>query len=107
MDPGIWLPIITPFRRDRVDVDALPYLADMYPRTEISGFVALGTTGEAALLSRTERVSVLNALSMSSAKDCRCSWAPTLRRLPRFRAVLRLPRSSGRAMAFRSGGAGD
>ncbi|MEX3855571.1 4-hydroxy-tetrahydrodipicolinate synthase [Paraburkholderia youngii] len=62
MYSGVWLPIVTPFRRGRVDIDALQYLADMYLRTEISGFVALGTTGEAALLSQTERASVLDAL---------------------------------------------
>ena len=62
MYSGIWLPIITPFRHGRLDFDALQYLADLYLRTEISGFVALGTTGEAALLSPSERVSVLQAL---------------------------------------------
>jgi 4-hydroxy-tetrahydrodipicolinate synthase len=62
MYSGIWLPIVTPFRNGKVDIDALQYLADTYLRTEISGFVALGTTGEAALLSQTERISVLHAL---------------------------------------------
>ncbi|WP_431823456.1 4-hydroxy-tetrahydrodipicolinate synthase family protein [Burkholderia sp. F1] len=62
MSSGIWLPLVTPFRKGKVDIDALQYLADTYLRTEISGFVALGTTGEAALLSRTERLSVLHAL---------------------------------------------
>ncbi|QCP54990.1 4-hydroxy-tetrahydrodipicolinate synthase [Trinickia violacea] len=62
MYSGIWLPIITPFRNGKVDIDALQYLADTYLRTEISGFVALGTTGEAALLSLSERISVLHAL---------------------------------------------
>jgi 4-hydroxy-tetrahydrodipicolinate synthase len=63
MYSGIWLPIITPFRNAEVDFDALQRLADYYLRTEISGFVALSTTGEAALLSETERVTVLQALA--------------------------------------------
>ncbi|HEY3598629.1 MAG TPA: 4-hydroxy-tetrahydrodipicolinate synthase [Paraburkholderia sp.] len=62
MYSGIWLPIVTPFRNGEVDIDALQRLADYYLRTEISGFVALGTTGEAALLSESERVTVLQAL---------------------------------------------
>lgn len=62
MYSGIWLPIVTPLRDGRVDVDALQRLADYYLRTEISGLVALGTTGEAALLSESERVTVLEAL---------------------------------------------
>jgi 4-hydroxy-tetrahydrodipicolinate synthase len=64
MFSGIWLPIVTPLRSGKVDVDALQRLADHYlRRTEISGFVALSTTGEAALLSEVERVTVLQALT--------------------------------------------
>jgi 4-hydroxy-tetrahydrodipicolinate synthase len=63
MYSGIWLPIVTPLRSGKVDIDALQRLADHYLRTEISGFVALSTTGEAALLSEVERVTVLQALT--------------------------------------------
>ena len=63
MFSGIWLPIVTPFRNGEVDVDALQHLADYYLRTEISGFVALSTTGEAALLQESERLTVLQALT--------------------------------------------
>ncbi|MGF6998386.1 4-hydroxy-tetrahydrodipicolinate synthase family protein [Paraburkholderia sp. GAS32] len=63
MFSGIWLPIVTPFRNGEVDVDALQRLADYYLRTEISGFVALSTTGEAALLQESERLTVLQALT--------------------------------------------
>jgi 4-hydroxy-tetrahydrodipicolinate synthase len=63
MYSGIWLPLVTPFRNGEVDTDALQRLADHYLRTEISGFVALGTTAEAALLTETERVTVLQAVS--------------------------------------------
>jgi 4-hydroxy-tetrahydrodipicolinate synthase len=63
MYSGIWLPLVTPFRNGEVDVDALQHLAAYYLHTEISGFVALGTTGEAALLSETERVTVLQAIT--------------------------------------------
>ncbi|MFM0741237.1 4-hydroxy-tetrahydrodipicolinate synthase [Paraburkholderia xenovorans] len=63
MFSGIWLPIITPLRHGEVDVDALQRLADHYLHTEISGFVALSTTGEAALLHEAERLIVLQALT--------------------------------------------
>ncbi|MFM0247822.1 dihydrodipicolinate synthase family protein [Paraburkholderia sediminicola] len=61
MFSGIWLPIVTPLRHGEVDVDALQRLADYYLSTEISGFVALSTTGEAALLQESERLTVLQA----------------------------------------------
>jgi 4-hydroxy-tetrahydrodipicolinate synthase len=63
MYSGIWLPLVTPMRNGEVDIDALQHLANYYARAEISGLVALGTTGEAALLSETERVTVLQAIT--------------------------------------------
>lgn len=62
MYSAIWLPIVTPFRNGRVDANALQHLADHYLTTEVSGFIALGTTGEAALLDHHERTTVLQAL---------------------------------------------
>jgi 4-hydroxy-tetrahydrodipicolinate synthase len=62
MVSGIWLPIVTPFKGGQVDTDALQRLADHYLDTELSGFIALGTTGEAALLDHSERLRVLQAL---------------------------------------------
>ncbi|HEX7911013.1 MAG TPA: 4-hydroxy-tetrahydrodipicolinate synthase [Paraburkholderia sp.] len=63
MFSGIWLPIVTPLRNGEVDIDALQRLVDYYLHTEISGFVALSTTGEAALLQEAERLAVLQALT--------------------------------------------
>jgi 4-hydroxy-tetrahydrodipicolinate synthase len=63
MYSGIWLPLVTPFRAGKVDVDALQTLTDHYMRMGISGLVALGTTGEAALLSEVERATVLQAIT--------------------------------------------
>src|ERR1700731_4882834 len=62
MMSGIWIPLVTPFKNGLVDTDALQHLAEHYLKTDISGFIALGTTAEAALLSRGERLSVLHAL---------------------------------------------
>ncbi|QBR01739.1 4-hydroxy-tetrahydrodipicolinate synthase [Paraburkholderia pallida] len=63
MYSGVWLPLVTPFRRGKVDVAALQALTDHYARSGIAGFVALGTTGEAALLSDLERATVLQAIT--------------------------------------------
>ncbi len=63
MFSGIWLPIVTPLCNGEVDIDALQRLADYYLHTDISGFVALSTTGEAALLQESERLAVLQALT--------------------------------------------
>ncbi|WP_133645536.1 4-hydroxy-tetrahydrodipicolinate synthase [Paraburkholderia flava] len=60
---GIWLPIVTPFRSGSVDIDALQMLTEHYLRSGISGIVALSTTGETALLSDTERATVLQAIT--------------------------------------------
>ncbi|MFK4445985.1 4-hydroxy-tetrahydrodipicolinate synthase [Caballeronia udeis] len=62
MVSGIWLPVVTPFKDGQVDVDALQRLAERYLSQEINGFVALGTTGEAALLDHSERHKVLRSL---------------------------------------------
>jgi 4-hydroxy-tetrahydrodipicolinate synthase len=62
MVSGIWLPIVTPLRNGEVDTEALQRLAERYLSEEVSGFVALGTTGEAALLDHGERLTVLQAL---------------------------------------------
>ena len=63
MFSGIWLPIVTPLRNGEVDIDAQQRLADYYLRTEIGGFVALSTTGEAALLQEAERLTILQPLT--------------------------------------------
>ncbi|WP_109477216.1 4-hydroxy-tetrahydrodipicolinate synthase [Paraburkholderia sp. C35] len=63
MFSGIWIPLVTPFRSGEVDIESLQALTEHYARSGIAGFVALGTTGEAALLSDIERVTVLQAIS--------------------------------------------
>jgi len=62
MISGIWLPLVTPFKQGTVDVPALQNLVHYYAGTGISGFVALGTTGESALLSHAERITVLETI---------------------------------------------
>lgn len=53
---GLWVPIVTPFDQDdRVDAVALGRLASRLLRDGATGLVALGTTGEPAVLSTEER----------------------------------------------------
>ncbi|HWV07063.1 4-hydroxy-tetrahydrodipicolinate synthase [Ralstonia sp.] len=63
MFSGIWIPLVTPFHRDHVGTAALRRLVRHYQSAGVSGFVALGTTGEAALLSQIERYTVLEAIA--------------------------------------------
>ncbi|MFY4694303.1 dihydrodipicolinate synthase family protein [Burkholderia glumae] len=59
---GIWLPLVTPFRGGRLDLAALEALSASYLDTGIAGFVALGTTAEAALLDDAERAAALKTI---------------------------------------------
>ena len=51
---GIWLPLITPFYQGALDEESLKKLVEHYSKTEISGFILAGTTGEAMTLSDDE-----------------------------------------------------
>lgn len=64
---GVWIPIITPFRRGEIDTDALASMAERLECDGVSGFVACATTGEGHLLAAEERALVLGTLSASSS----------------------------------------
>lgn len=51
MIQGIWLPIITPFKNDRIDYISYKKLIDHYISEGISGIIPLGTTGESPTIS--------------------------------------------------------
>jgi len=48
---GVWLPIITPFKGDKIDFKSYKKMIDHYVGTGISGIIPLGTTGESPVLS--------------------------------------------------------
>ena len=56
---GIWLPLVTPFKHGAVDHPALHRLVQHLAAQGVAGFVACGSTGEAAMLDETEQASVL------------------------------------------------
>lgn len=59
---GIWIPLVTPFagdRAERVDHEALRRLVGRLAGQGVAGFVACGSTGEAAALDDAEQLAVL------------------------------------------------
>jgi 4-hydroxy-tetrahydrodipicolinate synthase len=59
---GLWIPLITPFAGDAVDHPALSRLVKHYAAAGVKGFVACGSTGEAAALDKTEQLAVLDTV---------------------------------------------
>lgn len=59
---GLWIPLITPFTGDTVDHPALSRLVKHYVAAGVHGFVACGSTGEAAALDKDEQLSVLDTV---------------------------------------------
>lgn len=59
---GVWVPLVTPFRDGAPDLRVLRGLVRHYQAAGISGFVACGSTGEAAALDETEQLGVLDAV---------------------------------------------
>ena len=56
---GIYTPLVTPFKDDKIDYEALSQNISKLNKTEIFGFVLLGSTSEAPLLNREERLRVV------------------------------------------------
>jgi 4-hydroxy-tetrahydrodipicolinate synthase len=61
MFDGIWVPLVTPFERGAVDHAALARLVRHLAAQGVAGFVACGSTGEAAMLDAAEQAAVLAA----------------------------------------------
>ncbi|KRW61048.1 4-hydroxy-tetrahydrodipicolinate synthase [Pseudomonas sp. TTU2014-080ASC] len=59
---GIWVALATPFRSGEIDFPALRNLVNKLAAEGVAGFVVCGTTGEAAALSHTEQLAVLDAV---------------------------------------------
>jgi 4-hydroxy-tetrahydrodipicolinate synthase len=56
---GIWVPLVTPFNQGEVDHTALQRLVRHLAAQGVAGFVACGSTGEAAMLDEAEQAAVL------------------------------------------------
>jgi 4-hydroxy-tetrahydrodipicolinate synthase len=64
---GLWIPLVTPFHNGEVDHPALHRLVKHYCKTGVAGFVACGSTGEAAALDNGEQLAVLASVLQASA----------------------------------------
>lgn len=64
---GLWIPLITPFHHGAVDHPALTRLVKHLAVQGVSGFVACGSTGEAAALDKSEQLAVLDTVLQASA----------------------------------------
>lgn len=56
---GLYLPIITPFKNDKVDYKSLEKLVNYYINEGINGIIPLGTTGECPTVSEDEYMRIL------------------------------------------------
>ncbi|RQV99073.1 4-hydroxy-tetrahydrodipicolinate synthase [bacterium] len=68
MFKGVWVALVTPFSNGRVDTDAMRRLVTDLAAAGVSGFVPLGTTGEASTLSLDERKTIIK-LCLEAAGD--------------------------------------
>lgn len=66
---GIWVPLVTPFHQQQIDLPALQALAKRLTNDGVAGLVVCGSTGEAAALSDTEQLAVLDAV-IDAVPDC-------------------------------------
>lgn len=56
---GLYLPIITPFKNDKVDYKSLEKLINYYINEGVNGIIPLGTTGECPTVSEEEYMRIL------------------------------------------------
>ncbi|MBT9510977.1 MAG: 4-hydroxy-tetrahydrodipicolinate synthase [Acidovorax sp.] len=59
---GLWIALVTPFKDGAVDHPALAALTERLRADGVSGFVACGSTGEAAALDKAEQLQVLETV---------------------------------------------
>lgn len=57
---GLWLPIITPFKNNEIDICSYQKLVDHYISKGITGIIPLGTTGESPTISDKEFELIVN-----------------------------------------------
>ena len=60
---GVFAPVVTPFRNDDPDLEALAFNLRRLRRTNLTGYLALGSNGEAKSLTDKERLLVLEVFA--------------------------------------------
>ena len=66
---GVLIPVPTPFRGEEPALDALRANLERWNRTDLTGYVLLGSTGEFPMLSETEREQVLATARDGISRD--------------------------------------
>jgi len=68
MFEGVITALVTPFRRDLLDEDALRRLVDEQIAAGVDGLVPVGTTGESPTLTMQEHIHVIEVVIEAAAK---------------------------------------
>ncbi len=66
---GIFPPITTPFINDEIAFDKLSENISKWNKTELSGYVVMGSNGESAFLTRDEKLKLIESVKENSGKD--------------------------------------
>ena len=64
---GLWIPLVTPFRHEAIDHQALQRLVQHLGACGVRGFVACGSTGEAAMMEPHEQDALLATVCEAAA----------------------------------------
>jgi 4-hydroxy-tetrahydrodipicolinate synthase len=72
MKPGAYTAIITPFDGDRIDFEGLERLVGFQIENDITGVLAVGTTGESPALTWEEHNGVVEAVAKQTSGRCLC-----------------------------------
>lgn len=66
---GIFPPITTPFVNGELSIEKLEYNISIWNKTDIAGYVVMGSNGEAVLLTREEKLKLIQYTKMYSSSD--------------------------------------
>lgn len=66
---GIMPPITTPFVNGELAIDKLEFNINKWNKTELSGYVAMGSNGESVFLTREEKLKLVEAVKKFSSPD--------------------------------------
>ena len=69
MVKGIFPPITTPFINEELALDKLAENISKWNKTDLSGYVVLGSNGESAFLTREEKLILIENVKKNAAKD--------------------------------------
>lgn len=72
MDAGCYTAIVTPFKSDAVDYEGLDALTEFQIQNNITGVLAVGTTGESPTLSWEEHKKVIEKIAKKTKAKCVC-----------------------------------